>query len=58
MSESKEGVTIFRRVLTAALNHPVTLCALHPAEEKDRDRRGAPDSADLMTELRSIFRAS
>jgi uncharacterized protein YcbX len=41
--------------LSAALDHAVTLWPLQPADHLDHYRRGAPDSDDVMDELRSIF---
>jgi hypothetical protein len=41
--------------LTEALGHEVTLCPLQPADDLDHYRRGAPDSDDVMEELRGIF---
>lgn len=41
--------------LSAALGHKVTLCPLEPASNLAHYQRGAPDHADVMTELRSIF---
>lgn len=41
--------------LSAALDHPVTLWPLQPADNLDHYRRGAPDSTDAMTELRTVF---
>lgn len=41
--------------LSDALGHPVTLWPLQPATDLDHYRRGAPDSDDLLTELRDIF---
>lgn len=41
--------------VSAALGHRVELQALRPASDLDHYRRGAPDSDDLMTELRAIF---
>ncbi len=41
--------------VSAALDHPVRLERLRPAEDLDHYRRGAPDSDDLVTELRGIF---
>jgi len=41
--------------VSTALGHEVTLHALRPAADLDHYRRGAPDSDDLVTELRSIF---
>lgn len=42
-------------VVSAALDHEVTLWPLQPASDLDHYRRGAPDSDDLMVELNSIF---
>jgi hypothetical protein len=41
--------------LSAALDHPVTLFPLQPPEALDHYRRGAPDSDDLLEELRGMF---
>jgi hypothetical protein len=41
--------------LSGALGHEVTLCPLQPADDLDHYRRGAPDSEDMMEELRGIF---
>lgn len=41
--------------VSAALDHEVTLWPRLPATELDHYRRGAPDSDDLLEELRSIF---
>lgn len=41
--------------LSEALGTKVTLWPLLPATELDHYRRGAPDHADVLTELRSIF---
>lgn len=41
--------------LSGALDHPVTLWPLMPAEMLDHYRRGAPGHADLETEFRAIF---
>ena len=41
--------------LSAALAHHVTLWPLQPADQLDHYRRGRPDSADPVTELRQIF---
>jgi uncharacterized protein len=38
-----------------ALGHRVRLESLRPATDLDHYRRGAPDSADMMVELRAIF---
>ena len=43
------------QALSAALDHRVTLWPLQPADDLDHYRRGAPDSTDLMTELRTVF---
>ncbi len=41
--------------LSAAIDHPVTLWPLLPADALDHYRRGKPDNEDLETELRSVF---
>ncbi len=41
--------------LSAAVDHPVSLWPSQPASNADFYRRGAPDSDDIMVELRSIF---
>lgn len=41
--------------VSAALDHPVHLERLRPAEDLDHYRRGAPDSDDVLAELRGIF---
>lgn len=41
--------------VSAALHHPITLWPLQPPADLDHYRRGAPDSDDLLTELRDIF---
>lgn len=41
--------------VSAALGHQVTLWPLQPAEDLDHYRRGAPDSDELMEELRDVF---
>lgn len=41
--------------LSRALEHEVTLWPLLPPDALDHYRRGAPDHADLATELRAIF---
>ncbi len=41
--------------LSDALEHRVTLWPLQPADDLDHYRRGAPDSDDLLVELRAIF---
>lgn len=43
------------RRLSAALGHEVTLQQLAPPDDLDHYRRGAPDSDDVVVELRSIF---
>lgn len=43
------------RRISTALGHEVTLQELAPADDLDHYRRGAPDSDDLMVELRGIF---
>lgn len=42
-------------MVSAALGTSVRLEHLRPAEELDHYRRGAPDSDDMMTELRNVF---
>jgi uncharacterized protein YcbX len=41
--------------VSAAVETSVTLWPLLPASEREHYRRGAPDHADVLTELRSIF---
>lgn len=41
--------------VSAGLGHPVTLWPLQPADALDHYRRGAPDSDDIMVELRTMF---
>ena len=41
--------------VSAALDHRVRLERLAPADDLDHYRRGAPDSDDVMAELREIF---
>lgn len=41
--------------VSAALDHPVRLEALRPADDLDHYRRGEPDSDDMLVELRDIF---
>jgi uncharacterized protein YcbX len=41
--------------LSKALGRDVTLWPLQPAENLDHYRRGAPDSDDLLTEVRDMF---
>jgi uncharacterized protein YcbX len=41
--------------ISAAIGHEVTLWPLRPAEDEAHYRRGAPDHADMATELRAIF---
>ena len=41
--------------VSAALDHPVRLERLRPADDLEHYRRGAPDSDDMLTELRDIF---
>ncbi|MCP4436785.1 MAG: MOSC domain-containing protein [Actinomycetia bacterium] len=41
--------------LSAALGHEVSLWPLMPADDLDHYRRGAPDSEDMLEELRGIF---
>lgn len=43
------------QVISDALGHQVSLWPLQPATDLDHYRRGAPDSTDVMVELRSIF---
>lgn len=42
-------------VVSAALGHEVRLESLRPRTDLEHYRRGAPDSDDMMTELRDIF---
>ncbi len=41
--------------ISAELGHPVRLEPLAPADDVEHYRRGAPDSDDMIDELRSIF---
>ena len=41
--------------VSAALDHRVRLEALRPADDLEHYRRGAPDSDDVVAELRGIF---
>jgi uncharacterized protein YcbX len=41
--------------LSAALGHTVTLWPRQPASDLDHYRRGAPDHADALSEVRAIF---
>ena len=41
--------------VSAAIDHPVRLEPLRPADDLDHYRRGAPDSDDMETEMRGIF---
>ena len=41
--------------VSTALGHEVTLWPLQPADQLEHYRRGAPDSDDVMVELRQIF---
>jgi len=41
--------------VSTALDHPVRLERLRPADDLDHYRRGGPDSDDMMAELRGIF---
>jgi uncharacterized protein len=41
--------------VSAALDTPVTLWPRLPASAREHYRRGAPDHADMLTELRAIF---
>lgn len=41
--------------LSTHLGSPVRLEALHPADDLDHYRRGAPASDDIMVELRNVF---
>ena len=43
--------------LTGALGHEVTLWPLMPADDLDHYRRGAPDSEDMLEELRDDLRS-
>jgi uncharacterized protein YcbX len=43
------------QLLSAALDHPVALEPLRPANDLDHYRRGAPESDDVLTELRKVF---
>ncbi len=47
-------VDVHERV-SAAIDHPVRLERLRPADDLEHYRRGAPDSDDVVVELRGIF---
>lgn len=47
-------VDVHERV-SAAIAHPIRLERLRPAEDLDHFRRGAPDSDDIVAEMRGIF---
>ncbi|MDX2378232.1 MAG: MOSC domain-containing protein [Acidimicrobiia bacterium] len=42
-------------LVSDAIGHRVRLEALRPADDLDHYRRGAPDSDDMMAELRAVF---
>jgi uncharacterized protein YcbX len=42
-------------IVSTSLGHQVSLWPLQPAADLDHYRRGAPDSTDLLTELRAVF---
>lgn len=42
-------------VISTAIDHPVRLEALRPADDLEHYRRGGPDSDDMVVELRGIF---
>src|SRR5690606_5673642 len=41
--------------VSEAVDHPVTLWPLRPAEDRDHYRRGAPTHDDVVAELRDVF---
>jgi len=41
--------------VSSAIGHPVQLERLRPADDLDHYRRGAPDSDDVVAELRGVF---
>ena len=41
--------------VSAAIDHPVRLERLRPADDLEHYRRGGPDSDDIMVEMRAIF---
>lgn len=41
--------------VSAAIDQPITLWPLQPADDLDHYRRGGPDSDDIMVELRAVF---
>lgn len=41
--------------ITKAIDHPVSLCPLMPADDLEHYRRGAPSHDDMERELRAIF---
>lgn len=42
-------------LVSRALDHPIRLESLRPADDLDHYRRGAPDSDDMVEELRDVF---
>lgn len=54
-STLETGGPLAAQILSKALDHPVTLWPLLPADSLDHYRRGAPNHEDLEQELRSIF---
>lgn len=54
-SRARTGDADIHERLSAALDHPVTLWPLLPADALDHYRRGAPTHEDLEQELREIF---
>lgn len=41
--------------VSAAIDQPITLWPLQPADDLDHYRRGGPDSDDILVELRAVF---
>lgn len=54
-TEVRSGDDGFDAAVSKALDHEVTLWPLQPAEDTGHYARGAPDTDDVMAELRGIF---
>jgi uncharacterized protein YcbX len=54
-TEVRSDATDFDAVVSGAIDHPVTMWPLQPVDDLDHYRRGAPDSDDVLAELRNMF---